>query len=294
MSDDDPMRLFFPDDGDVDLYAVLGLDQSEKPGTETIRKAYRKMALAFHPDKAALHGRDADHVALKFQQIGFAYSVLSDEKRRKRYDATGSTSDSVWDSDEPVDWNEYFKTLWTGEVNARTLDEFKASYQHSDEERMDVLQAYRDYEGSIAGIFSAVPCSNILDDERRFIDIVNQGIKDKAVKMTPAWKDIATPKGKKMRKELREKARSEATEAEAYAKELGVWDDLFGKQRQQQQPKEKPQETEQDDESVDLDGLRAAMRAKASKRESAFDDMIARLERKHTKTPRAKKQRRAP
>ena len=145
------MRLFFSED--VDLYEVL--DVAHDASADSIRKAYRRLALTYHPDKAAQHGHDAEAVARKFQQVGFAYSILADEKRRKRYDATGSTSDSIWDSDEPVDWNEYFKTLWTGEVNAKTLDEFKASYQHSEEERNDILQAYRDHEGSLEGIFAA-------------------------------------------------------------------------------------------------------------------------------------------
>lgn len=126
---EDPARLFFPDESDVDLYDVLGLSKENQPSSDAIKKAYRKLALRYHPDKARLHQGDPEAVALRFQQIGFAYSVLSDEKRRKKYDATGSTSDSIWESDEPVDWNEYFKTLWTGEVNGKTLEEFKASYQ---------------------------------------------------------------------------------------------------------------------------------------------------------------------
>lgn len=126
---EDPARLFFPDESEIDLYGVLNLKKEEDPSVDTIRKAYRKLALRYHPDKAQLHSGGSETDSLRFQQIGFAYSVLSDEKRRKKYDATGSTSDSIWDGDEAVDWNEYFKTLWTGEVSGKTLEEFKASYQ---------------------------------------------------------------------------------------------------------------------------------------------------------------------
>lgn len=121
----DPAALFFPD-GEVDLYDVLGLSQADAPSDEAIRKAYRKKALQYHPDKAAPRGDTDPNVV--FQQIGFAYSVLSDPRRRKRYDATGSTRDSVFDA-EDVDWTDYFKTLWDGEVNGTTLDEYKATYQ---------------------------------------------------------------------------------------------------------------------------------------------------------------------
>lgn len=283
-AEDDPMRLFFSED--VDLYEVL--DVAHDASVDTIRKAYRRLALTYHPDKAALHGHDAEAVAQKFQQVGFAYSILSDEKRRKRYDATGSTSDSIWDSDEPVDWNEYFKTLWTGEVNAKTLDEFKSSYQNSDDERNDILQAYRDHKGSLEGIFSAVPCSNILDDEKRFIRVVNDALRNHDLEPTPAWSELFSDQGKKMRKALRKKAHTEANEAEAYAKELGVWDDLFGKKRN---APAKPTSTEEDD--VDLEGLRAAMRAKASKRAASFDAMLTQLEAKHARPTRSGKKRRA-
>lgn len=127
---EDPARLFFPE-GDVDLYEVLGLSRAENPSEEAIRKAYRKRALQSHPDKAHLRGKEAaDQAAHAFQQVGFAYSVLSDPDRRKRYDRTGSTSDSIFE-DGDIDWNAYFQTLWDGEVNADTLEEFKQKYQGS-------------------------------------------------------------------------------------------------------------------------------------------------------------------
>jgi hypothetical protein len=124
---DDPARQLFPDAESVNLYEVLGLQQSDGPSTEAVRKAYRQQALRHHPDKAVLRGVAAEEAALKFHQIGFAYSILSDDQRRKRYDTTGSTSDSIFDG--PIDWDEYFKTLWTGEVSAKTLAEFEAKYK---------------------------------------------------------------------------------------------------------------------------------------------------------------------
>ena len=49
-----------------------------------IRKAYRRLALQYHPDRNA--GPDQEACKVKFQQIGHAYEVLSDERRRKEYD----------------------------------------------------------------------------------------------------------------------------------------------------------------------------------------------------------------
>lgn len=65
-----------------DLYAALGLE----PGcsVEELKKAYRKLAKENHPDK----GGDEE----AFKKITYAYSVLSDPKRRAVYDRWGDTS----------------------------------------------------------------------------------------------------------------------------------------------------------------------------------------------------------
>lgn len=69
-------------------YDILELSAS-KPRTEVtsldIRKAYRRLALQYHPDRNA--GPDQEQCTVKFQQISHAYEVLGDEQRRKEYDS---------------------------------------------------------------------------------------------------------------------------------------------------------------------------------------------------------------
>ena len=68
-----------------DPYAVLGVDRSATP--EAIRKAYRALALKYHPDKNP-GNKEAEE---KFKQVAGAYEILSDETKRKQYDAYGFT-----------------------------------------------------------------------------------------------------------------------------------------------------------------------------------------------------------
>jgi len=65
-----------------DYYKTLGL---EKGATDDdIKKAYRKMALKYHPDKNKAAGAEE-----KFKEIAEAYEVLSDKKKREIYDKFG-------------------------------------------------------------------------------------------------------------------------------------------------------------------------------------------------------------
>src|SRR5260370_11950654 len=66
-----------------DYYEVLAL--SREAGVDDIKKAYRKMALKYHPDK---NPGDAD-AEEKVKEAAEAYGVLSDQEKRARYDRYG-------------------------------------------------------------------------------------------------------------------------------------------------------------------------------------------------------------
>ncbi|XP_076450999.1 dnaJ homolog subfamily C member 5-like isoform X2 [Babylonia areolata] len=68
----------------ISLYELLGLEKGATP--EEVKKAYRRLALRFHPDK----NPDNPEAAEKFKEINRANTILTDETKRVIYDRYGS------------------------------------------------------------------------------------------------------------------------------------------------------------------------------------------------------------
>ena len=183
---------------------------------ELIPTAYKLL------DKAPPDAKDTAHT--KFQEIAFAYAILSDKRRRKRYDTTGNTSESLDLEDDDFNWTDFFRAQWADTVTSTTIGSFKDKYQGSDEERNDVLVAYAQAKGKLNLVFSHVMLSSPLHDEDRFREYIDTAIKDGVL----VAYDSYTKESQKQRNQRQAKAKREAKEAEEHAKKLGKYDSIFG------------------------------------------------------------------
>jgi curved DNA-binding protein len=95
-----------------DYYKTLGIDRSSS--ADEIKKAYRKLALKFHPDRNP-GNKEAEE---QFKKISEAYAVLSDQEKKKQYDTFGSQAFSQKFSQEDIfrnfDFSSIFRDLGFG------------------------------------------------------------------------------------------------------------------------------------------------------------------------------------
>lgn len=164
-------------------------------------------------DKASANSKDAANH--KFQQIALAYAILSDERRRKRFDLTGSTAEAV-DEDDDFNWMDFYREQFSSLVDVNALEQLRKEYQGSKEEERDVLSAFEKHEGDLDRVYESVMLCNVLDDDDRFRDIINKAISDGRVENYKQYSEESDDK----RKERMKMAQEEAQEAEQAAKEI--------------------------------------------------------------------------
>lgn len=205
---------------DINPYEVLEIETTAT--SSDVKSAYKKLALRHHPDKAHPNAKDTAHN--KFQEIAFAYAILSDERRRKRYDTTGNTSESLDLENDDFNWTDFFRAQWADTVTSTTIGSFKDKYQSSDEERRDVLASYTQAQGKLNTVFRQVMLSNPLHDEDRFRGYIDHAIRDGEVDAYDAY----TKETQKQKDQRQAAARREGKAAEEYAKKLGKYDSIFG------------------------------------------------------------------
>lgn len=111
------------------------------------------------------------------------------------------------------------------------------------------------------------------DDEARFIVILSNLVAKGDVPSLPKWNDsINDEKARLIRKKQGEK---EAAEAEALAKELGVWDEFYGSGKTGHRKGKAKAKSKANEEEDDTSALQALILKKKQTRETFFDDLAA-------------------
>ncbi|EAT86417.1 hypothetical protein SNOG_06586 [Parastagonospora nodorum SN15] len=225
----------------IDPYEELGLETEAT--ADDVKKAYRKLALIHHPDKAAPADKDAANK--KFQEIAFAYAVLSDDRRRKRYDLTGSTAETLED-DGDFNWLNILPRAG------------------SEEERRDLIKAYKKCKGNLNRMYELVMLSDILEDDDRFRQILDEEIANGNIDALPAY-ERETDETRQTAKDAEKKRREDYDKREASKNEPQT---VKGKANGKAKPKSKKGGAD------DMAGLAALIQQRQKARAGNFFDAL--------------------
>ena len=102
-----------------DYYDILGVNK--KASDEEIKRAYRKMAMKYHPDRNP-NKKEAEE---RFKEINEAYAVLSDKEKRKQYDTFGAEGFRQRFTQEDIFQGFDFDEILSGLFGGRGRREFR-------------------------------------------------------------------------------------------------------------------------------------------------------------------------
>jgi DnaJ family protein C protein 9 len=158
----------------------------------SVKKAYYKKALKYHPDRVA--EEEKENATEAFKILAKVHEVLSDDNKRALYDEQGIVDD---DDDEKLStWLEAFKSLFKP-ITDSDIENYRKEYIGSELEKSDLKKAYVNGKGCINYIMEHVPFMNV-EDEPRFHEIINEWIKSEEV---PEFKAFTNePKSKRERR----------------------------------------------------------------------------------------------
>ncbi|XP_063791048.1 dnaJ homolog subfamily A member 3, mitochondrial isoform X2 [Pseudophryne corroboree] len=124
----------------TDFYQVLGVPRNASQ--KEIKKAYYQLAKKYHPDT----NKEDPQAKEKFSQLAEAYEVLSDEVKRKQYDAYGTADfaagasgggQQYWRGGPTVDPEELFRKIF-GEFSGSPFGDFSSAFDQPQEYIMDL------------------------------------------------------------------------------------------------------------------------------------------------------------
>ncbi|CRG94930.1 DnaJ protein, putative [Plasmodium gallinaceum] len=204
-------------DKKLSLYDILGIEKNAT--IKEIAKAYRILALIYHPDKflanskklnnegkeqkkqaekekkgkkkekddKSLNSNDNEELTLEkckemFLQIQRAYEILRDPDKRKNYDEYGL-------EDEFSEFKNFFDPkLFHSRIKVEDILNYEKSYKNSEDEKEDLIQFYNKFNGNLENILEYIPFSDE-NDLDRFVNIFENLFKSKKIKKTSSYSD---------------------------------------------------------------------------------------------------------
>ncbi|MDD1611692.1 MAG: DnaJ domain-containing protein, partial [Methylococcaceae bacterium] len=153
-----------------DYYKIMGVERKATP--EEIKRAYRKLARKYHPDVSKESNAEA-----KFKEVGEAYEVLKDPKKREAYDRIGQNFRDGQPFTPPPDWqrefdfgkgfsggratgfSDFFEALFGGGFGAKRDGAFYQEFRRQgDDQHARILIDLEDaYKGGVRMIALNVP-----------------------------------------------------------------------------------------------------------------------------------------
>uniref|UniRef100_A0A3B3REY4 DnaJ (Hsp40) homolog, subfamily C, member 9 n=1 Tax=Paramormyrops kingsleyae TaxID=1676925 RepID=A0A3B3REY4_9TELE len=270
------------------LYEVLGV--VKEASDAEVRRAYYKVSLQVHPDRAPDDRRATEKFQVRvcvrvaarrhgvcapvpskafpflaifswrlrtgavgpfrLQALGKVYAVLSDKEQRAVYDEQGILDEESVSVDQDRNWEEYWRLLFP-KITVEDILNFEKKYKGTEEEQHDVCRLYVQFEGDMDQIMgSALCCTH--EDEPRIATIIQGAIDAGDV---PTFRTF-THESDKKKKSRKRRADKEQKEAEEMQKEMGVNSE---------------------------DSLVAMLKQRQKSREQGFDSFLSDLEAKYSK-----------
>lgn len=168
--------------GTTNLYEVLNTGKDSS--VSEIKKAYYKVSLLVHPDRA--NEDDRSTATKKFQAVSQVYRILSNPDKRTLYDQSGEIDDDSDTFEENKDWDSYWRILFK-KISIADIENFAADYRHSEKERDDVVTAYMECNGDMDLMLERIPCCNV-EDDARFKEIIEEKVTKGEIPVFPAFK----------------------------------------------------------------------------------------------------------
>ncbi len=132
------------------------------------------MALKVHPDK----NPDDEEASEKFANLHNAYNILIDDEKRRLYDTTGEVDDSC-----EIDLQgtyDYYKHIYPT-ITEKDIEDFSVKYRDSEEEKEDLVNFYKEYNGDMTKLLEFIPLSTNSDVDR-LLNIYEGLFKSKVLK----------------------------------------------------------------------------------------------------------------